>query len=287
MRSLFLAFLLLAVTITVGAQSDSSLLPDTGSIAGWQRDGKAKIYPGSDLYGYIDGGAEIFFEYGFRVVTIQLYREGEDRFGVELYRMNDPVAALGIYLTRCGQETPNSSFSERHTAGRHQLVFVRGSFFVIIDNLTGKPEHAETLVVFAKAVAEKLPPSPQSKVFDLLPTSGRVKGSERIIRGPLALQSIITLGDGDVLQLGPTGTAIAASYSNGGGDTSQLIISSYPDSETAAKVFSSLTAHLDSEITVIERNADRVVFRDYSSKFGDIHLVDTRLLIRTSLLTKP
>ncbi len=43
---------------------------------------------------------------------------------VEIYRMADPVAATGIYLMKCGKETRDASFTERHTVNRHQLMFV-------------------------------------------------------------------------------------------------------------------------------------------------------------------
>ncbi|MBE3111603.1 MAG: hypothetical protein IMZ46_14045, partial [Acidobacteria bacterium] len=41
-------------------------LPADNAASGWTKDGELQEYEGEDLYTYIDGGAEIYQEYGFR-----------------------------------------------------------------------------------------------------------------------------------------------------------------------------------------------------------------------------
>jgi hypothetical protein len=75
-----------------------TVLPADGSVPGWTRDGEPQEFVGEDLYTYIDGGAEIYQEYGFRRVVVQDY---ESRAGksvsLEIFEMADPAAAYGIF----------------------------------------------------------------------------------------------------------------------------------------------------------------------------------------------
>ena len=271
---------------TVLSGGDSSLLPPSGYLGTWNVDGKPRVFPGSELYGHIDGGAEIFFEFGFQEAMVQRYRSRAGELVVECYRMSDAPAALGIYLGKCGKETPDSGFADRHTAGRYQLMFVRDRYFVIVDNPAGTPALAPALAEFARFIAARLPVSGPVTAFDALPRDGLIEGSRRLIRGPVALEAIATLGRGDILQLGGRITAVAGNYSDADGNHT-LIVATYPDAQAAAAAFRNLTDKLDPEIKPLAARAARLVFRDYDGTFGTASLAGSRLEIRLHLQHQP
>jgi hypothetical protein len=271
---------------TVLAGGDGSLLPPSGYLGTWSLDGKPRVFPGSELYGHIDGGAEIFFEFGFQEATVQRYRSHAAELVVECYRMSDPLAALGIYLGKCGKETPDPGFAERHTAGRYQLMFVRDCYFVIVDNPAGTPALAAALAEFARFIAARLPVSGPVTAFNALPKDCLIEGSRRLIRGPVALEAIATLGTGDILQLGGRTTAVAGDYSDADGKHT-VIIATYPDVQAAAAAFRNLTDELDPEIKPLAARAARLVFRDYDGTFGTASLAGSRLEIRLHLQQQP
>jgi hypothetical protein len=268
------------------AARDAPLLPPSGAVAGWEVHGTPRVFRGSELYGHIDGGAEIFFEFGFEQLTVQGYGSAAGQVVVECYRMSDALAALGIYLSRCGLETPDPMFAERHTAGRYQLVFVRDRYFVILDNPAGTPALARTLVELARVIAARLPASQAVRAFSALPEAGLVEGSQRLIRGPVALQAIATLGNGDILQLGGTLTAVAGEY---GPVTARyaLIVVTYPDAATAGQAFRHLVAGLDPEIKPLQSGESHLVFRDYDGTFGLASLAGARLEIQLHMQRQP
>jgi hypothetical protein len=232
---------------TALAGDDGPLLPPSGFLGTWNVEGRPRRFPGSELYGHIDGGAEIFFEFGFEEATVHKYRSPAGEVVVECYTMSDPLAALGIYLGKCGAETPDPGFPERHTAGRFQLMFVRDRYFVIVDNPAGTPTLAPVLVEFARFIASQLPESRPVTVFDALPGQGQVEGSRRLIRGPVALEAVATLGTGDILQLGGRTAAVSADYSDAGARYT-VLVAIYPDVPAAAAAFRNLTVNLDPEI---------------------------------------
>ena len=266
---------------------DTSLLPPDGFLGAWKVAGRARIFTHADLYGYIDGGAELFLELGFEQLTQQKYQSGSEQITVDLYRMTDLVASAGIYLAKCGRETPDRSFAERHTANRYQLMFERHRYFAIVANASGSERLAPDVTKFAAFVASRLPPSAPLAALSLLPPAGLVNGSVRLIRGPVGLQSIFTLGEGDILQLGGRITAVAGEYAEAGGGRSSRIEVVYPSALAAGAAMAHLQSSLDSYLTVVSRSRDRLVFRDYEKTFGVASVSASRLSVRLHLKEPP
>ncbi|HVN75622.1 MAG TPA: DUF6599 family protein [Thermoanaerobaculaceae bacterium] len=290
--TLFLASAALAV-------SDAALLPPPDAASGFAPVGQPRVFTGSALYGHIDGGAEIFFEFGFEAATVQRYTCLDESLEVELYGMTDPTAALGIYLQRCGGrcDAPGrrDQISRYATFGRSQLTFAKDRFFVVITAEEVHPRTDAALETLAVVISNRLaadarrrsrPDSFTDPALGLSP--GWSPGSVRLIRGPLALQAIITLGDGDVLQLRGRVTATAAEYPDAPGSPAHtLVVAAYPDETAARAAFAHLRAGLDPEITVIREAGASFVFRDYAGKFGSAVTVATRVELRLNMKADP
>ena len=280
---------LLAAAAVAG--SDGTILPAAGAVSGFEPVGQARVFTESALYGHIDGGAEIFFEFGFEEVTVQRYASHRSAIDIELYRMTDPTAALGIYLQKCGDrcEPPaaHQGFPRYTTWGRAQLMFVDDRFLAIITADNADAQTAAAMPAFASDVTKRLPPDRPIEPGVLLP-SGWTAGSVRLIRGPLALQAIITLGEGDVLRLGGRLTAAAAEYNDAPGRPAHtLVVAEYPDEGAARAAFAHLRANLDAEIRVLREAASSFVFRDYAGRFGVAGTDTRRLTLRLNLANDP
>lgn len=257
----------------------------TGPLAGWQSIGPPQVFRGAELYGHINGGAELYLELGFEEVEVFEIGKGGAVLEVELYRMTDATAALGVYLGRCGKESPAPRLADRHTAGRHQLLLWRERFLVVVNNPAGQSALAPALVEVAAALSERLPPSLPLDLFSALPAAGRVAGSERIVRGPVGLGAFITLGEGDVLQLGGTVTAVVATYgADAPGGSHLLLLAVYPDEPAARAALSFLSANLDPTIGVLSRAKGGFEFRDWVGKRGTVRVEGSRLELRFGMV---
>lgn len=272
------------------AAPDTVLLPPDGFLQSWKRAENPRVFTSSDLYGYIDGGAEIYLEFGFEQLTVQSYKpvsqSSADEFKAEIYRMADPVAATGIYLMSCGKETPDPSFAERHTLNQFQLLFKRNRYYVVINNAEGDQKLHAAMIEFGRHIAARLPADTPIKLSEVLPAKGLDKASIRLIRGPYALQAIYTLGDGDILELDRRLTAVSGRYEIAGVRYS-LIVVDYPTEEAAQKAFLNVQAHLDRYLNVQEKTSRRLIFRDYRNEYGVIDAASKRLTIQLHLATKP
>ena len=286
----------LAVAVAVAAslgcegprvEDEADPLPPDGFLEVWQREASPRLFEGADLYGHINGGAEVFLELGFDRLDVVRYDSDGGAVEVERYRMTDPVAALGVYLMKCGSERPDPALEARHTAGPLQVQMVRGSDYLIVSSLRPEADLGEALIEFAKHIADRTPDELRVDPFTALPTDERVAGSERVIRGPFTLEPLITLGEGDVLLLGGTRTAVAAEFEDADGQRSARIVVPYGDPAEATGAFGYVTSNLDPYLEVLSRQADRLVFRDYRERYGEIVLDDRWLRLHVDLVLPP
>jgi hypothetical protein len=281
--------LLLATAGAAPAQKpagDAGLLPADGFAGAWKKNGPTRVFTSADLYGHINGGAEAFLEIGFEQLTVQKYRDGANELTVEIYRMTDPTAARGIYLARCGKESPDPGLRERHTASRQQILLQRHRYYLVLYNTAGGAANAPMLVKAAQVIVPGLPADAQVPALGLLPPAGLVPGSARIIRGPVGLQALYTLGDGDILQLGGKITGAAGDYKNAGG-ASTLIVVDYPTPAAAVAAFRHLKANLDTYLKPTSATDSTLVFQDYEKKFGSVSVAGKRMEIRLHLAKAP
>ena len=281
--------LLLASKLPSAAQKaagDAGLLPADGFSGGWKKNGAMRVFTSADLYGHINGGAEVFLELGFEQLTVQKYKGGANELAVEVYRMTDPAAARGIYLARCGKETPDPSLKERHTASRQQILLQRHRYYLVLYNSAGGAANGPMLVTAARAFAAKLPADVPVPALNLLPAAGLVPGSVRIIRGPVSLQALYTLGDGDILQLGGQITGAAGDYKDTAGASTRIVID-YPTPAVAGAAFKHLKANLDSYLKPAAATEAKLIFQDYEKKFGVATVNGTRLEVRLHLTKAP
>jgi hypothetical protein len=265
---------------------DAALLPTDASVPGWKRVENVRVFTRADLYGYIDGGAELFFELGFDQLTLQKYRSGANDVAVEIYRMTDPAAATGVYLMKCGTEARDPAFKARHTVNRHQLMFVRERYYVTVNNLSGTERIGPDLMRFGELVAARLAADRLPAELGLLPAQGLVPGSERLFRGPVGLQTLYTLGDGDILQLGGRTVGVAANYKDADATTTRMLVP-YPDAAAAKQAFANVQRNLDKYLRPLTTTAARLVFKDYENKFGVVSLTGKQIDVRLHLPKAP
>ncbi|MCK7579399.1 MAG: hypothetical protein MZV65_29205 [Chromatiales bacterium] len=79
---------------------------------GWRPDGDIQRYAGEDLFVYIDGGAEIYHEYGFRRVVARDYRNAAGK-SVTLGDLRDDRPACRVWRLQLQGQRPRAPHSRR------------------------------------------------------------------------------------------------------------------------------------------------------------------------------
>lgn len=277
----------LGLALSACAAGDQALLPKDGFAKGWVIEGSPRVFEGEALYDHIDGGAENFLELGFETCTVQDYRGQGEEITLEIYRMRDAAAALGIYLVQCGKERPDARLSERHTLNTNQILLTKGRYYLVATSPKASDAIVPVLVAMGASVSSGLPPDAPPEVLQLLPREGLLPGSLRIIRGPTGLQALLTLGEGDVLQLGGAVTAVAGDFKQAGGERVTRLVAQYPSAEAAKDALKHLKANLDPLLKVQSSTDDGFVFLDYKGRFGKCDRDGMRLNVVAGLSAKP
>ncbi len=244
-------------------------------------------FSAENLDGHIDGGAELVLEFGFAELQLQRYLVGHAEVAVESYQMESPAAALGIYLMKCGGETPLSGVDARNTGNRYQLTAVKGSKFLQINNFGGESALLPAMAALAQTKLAATAAAESLAIWEALPAGDRVPGSELLIRGVFALQPIYTLGAGDILQLNSRIFGAVADYRDEAGSVHTCIVVPYPDHTTAGKAYAHLVTNLDPYLTLVHQTENMIVFQDYRDHFGSARLVGNTLQVRVNLQTRP
>ncbi len=177
-----------------GAAVDPPIIGAVDGIPGWTRTGPPEHYNKEGLYGYIDGGAEIVLQYGFREIAVSKFRPAassgsEKEIVLEIYRMSSGEAAFGLYSTKLdGEEKSSPGIKPDNWLSPGQASLVKGEFLV---NVLAPECTEKEIGEFMAAVESKIPGhgTARPKGLRWLPVDGMVPSSWHYIRGPLAAQN--------------------------------------------------------------------------------------------------
>lgn len=280
-KNLVVFFLCLAIPLQISALQ--VCLPEDGFLPEWKKEEKIIRFSPENLFNYINGGSELFLEFGFKELLVQNYRKAEQEIGIDIYKMENPEAALGIYLMKCGKETPLPEIAARNSFDIHQCAVVKNNYFILVNNFKGNKALIPVMVKVLQPLLNSISEIKIETVLALLPEKGLIKGSEKIIRGPFALQPIFTFGQGDIFNLGGKIFGAVADYQNSQNNTYTRILIPYPDKETALKTYKHLISNLDPYLKIEETSENCFSFKDYMGEYGLVLLTGSRLNIKILL----
>ncbi len=221
MKSALVAFLLAGLRLGPGEVPRTAgltgLLP--ASEAGAKASGQPRLYS-SDLYQYIDGGAEAFHNYDMVAMVHQEYRMRDVELTVDIYDMGNPLNAFGVYSS---ERSPSARFlpiGAECSAGPLALNFWQGRYYVKLSAFGQEQNTTSAMESFAKAISKRIGPDLSLPSFySLFPERNRVPRSYTYVkRAPLGYAFLEP--------------AYTARYQIGGRET-QLVLSQAPNPEGA------------------------------------------------------
>jgi len=244
----FRAGLILLSFFVAGAAAESGVLaegplraylPDGNAAWGWSKDGEPQEYEGEDLYTYIDGGAEIYQEYGFRRVIIQDYKNAKGKsVSLEIFEMETPAAAFGMFSFKRSGSGQSVALGAGAELEAYYLNFWKGRFLVTLTGFDEAPETVDGLTAVAGIVDSKIREA--GKVPGLvgaLPEKGLRTGSVKYLRGLLGLNNVYPFYSARGLTFAE---AVRGVYENG----ATLLILDYGTADARARAWLDLRRYL-------------------------------------------
>ncbi|MGD2246678.1 MAG: hypothetical protein PVI11_09040, partial [Candidatus Aminicenantes bacterium] len=156
---------------------------------GWERDGSPQEYRGEGLYEYINGGAEIYHEYGFMQVFVQDFRSQNGKaVSLEIFEMEDAESAYGIYTFKTNPEDKRLFLGSDAQLSDYYLNFWKGNLLITITGFDEDQETLKALQELAKAVETKIKvQGKRPHLASELPERGLKTTSIKFFQGNLGL----------------------------------------------------------------------------------------------------
>jgi hypothetical protein len=213
-----------------------TLLPKGAESGGWKAVSSPKFFSPQNLWEYINGQAEMYLDYGFKLLVTAEYTsiDGSRFMTIDIFQMQSPNHAFGIYAA---ERSPHDSFIKMGGQGylaENILNFWKGLYYVKLTSFQVSSDTKEILMVLAGVIANKIKGSySEPELFDYFPGKNKVKMSERFI--PKNFLGLSFLKDVYLLE-----------YKNGG-SSYQVFLVKNCSSEEAEEAFGKYQSFLKSQ----------------------------------------
>ena len=200
MRFLFTFFVFLFFINTNAQEVDIlSLLPNSTENGKWIKSAEVERYSGDDLFNMINGGAEIFHEYGFIEVISGKYQNNSSSIDVEIYKMKNDAAAYGIYSFNRNSGKILEIGNEA-ALNNNYIIFWKGEYFVSIykNNL----ETSSSLLEIALMIDNEIPYFGYAPdIINKLPDKDLTDNKIKYLSGNIALNNIYNFDYRDIFEI--------------------------------------------------------------------------------------
>jgi len=148
----------------------------------------ARTFNGESLYGYIDGGADLYLEYGFTGVMVTELTRLKGKYKIEIYKMNNPESAYGIFSVSRFRCRTRPAIADYTCQNKYQLQICSGSYYISVINESGTGADSAAAIMIGKKIVEKLsePSADLSPFFPGIPVE-TVRNESYMVKGRLGV----------------------------------------------------------------------------------------------------
>jgi len=285
MKKIFFLSIILLISLFIFSCSSSpeqdikDLIPKSNEIQGWVQLDEAETFQGEALYEYINGGAEIFHEYGFREVIVQEFSDADNNsIMLEIFEMNNDEAAYGIYSFRRDKSGELYDIGNGAILSSSYMFLWKGNYYIVIYSFT--PGFTEPLISFAETVTGKINESGKIPgIMSALPEEGLVPASQKLLKGPIAFSNRLSLSSRDIFNVAVS-TAIAyAEYSFKNNDIELFLINYDNEPAKEEQIEKIIETGKNDESFSVLRAQDPLVLKDNNNNFITTAFSTKRLIL--------
>ncbi len=149
-----------------------------------------KQYTETSLWGYSNGGADLYLEYGFSQLNHQEIAFRGLLFKADIYEMRDSLAAFGVYSISSRRCQDRSLLKYPNCVTLNQIQFAVGKYYVSITNIRGDTSALRSSIDLSERLLKQY--NYQSYIPPSIFQSGLLEGYQdelKVIYGPLGLQN--------------------------------------------------------------------------------------------------
>lgn len=182
MRVIILTLCIFLHTFSYAADI-TTLLPSKSCPKGWDIDGAKRVFTEDNLYDHINGEAEMYIPYGFKVMATAAYKgmaKPKNSLIVDVYQMGSRLDAFGIYSNYTRPDSPRVRLGVEGYMDKTLLMFYKDRYFVRITVLGSITR--EALLNCARAIERNIKGDAKHPAgLDVFKAGHIKKGSEKYI----------------------------------------------------------------------------------------------------------
>lgn len=270
-------FLVIGLVITPSSEETKTkqeflnYLPQSGELEEWQPVGSPQKFVGENLYSLINGGAVIYYEYGFKQIITQEYVNKNEKFiNVEIFEMTSPASAYGIYTFKTSYHGKQVPVGTEALLEDYYLNFWKGNFLITLTAFDSEKDVLNDLLTIAKTVNTKIEDEGQRPLLtDLLLKENLKPFSIKYLKGYLALSNNYDFDPENIFGLKQ---GVIGNY----GDY-KIFIFKYDDKDKCLKRFKNAMKHMEdnsrfndftnyeNDFSMIDRNGEYIYIRHYQN----------------------
>jgi hypothetical protein len=212
----------------------NNVLP--AAVDGWAKQGKGTLYDHETLFDYIDGGAELYLSYDFKVAASFVYKkEGAPEINVDIFDMGEAKNAFGVFSQ--SREVLDNRIGQGMEYAGGLLTFWKDRYYV---SLLAYPEtEGAKGAVFqlARAIEGSIDGTGKiPRIVELLPHKGLRLETVRYFRHYIWINSHYFISTENILDIERDCEAVLAEY-NGDDAKHFVLMVHYPTDERAQKAY--------------------------------------------------
>jgi hypothetical protein len=246
-------------------------LPKAAELQEWEPAGTPQHVVGDDLFLLINGGAEIYYEYGFKQAITQGFKHKDQPssgFNLEIYEMQNPEAAYGVYTFKTGDAGKPIDVGDEGLLEDYYINFWKGNFLVTVIGFDSKKETLAGIIQAAKIVNTKIKETGQKpKLLRLLPKGDKFQlkpNGITYLKGNLALFNQYEFDSKDIFGLRE---GVVANYKD-----FRFFIFQYKDAIECQKWFASAKKYLENNPSYKDFNIKKASFSFKDNKNNPFYI---------------
>ena len=155
---------------------------------GWMA-GPSETFVGDELFTLINGGAEIYHEYGFESVEVQEHERGDERISVEVYTMTGD--AFGIYSWARSSGGEPVDMGAGGTLADYYLHLWSGPHLVVLTAQNPGPDPQGAVLDLGRRIGARYPKDGSiPKLMGLIPADHCPDNAATYFVGPIAFNNV-------------------------------------------------------------------------------------------------
>jgi hypothetical protein len=274
-RLSLLTILLILLPPLALAQDDNlnRLLPPNEIAPGFRTKAEPRLYSVSNLYEYMNGEAEMYREYGVMKFLAQVFGKGTVEIKVEIAEMVDEISAYGIHSFYRPSNFNLIEIGDEGIISSNQISFWQYRYYCKITAFGRNGELMTTSTHLAKEISSRIAGRAKvPEIITLLPVKDRIKGTEKIIKGMLALNNQYYLFQEDLFGFKAKAVGACAEYGKPEKKI-RLFIVEYPSTDEAHTAFKRIQNELKKRSHSTEYRDDSKETNFLSSQTTDTCMV--------------